>query len=101
MSQANQTGKRILVVEDDEIIRIGLAAILEKNGYAVTLAANGDVALGRLQTEPRPDLILLDMMMEAPACDGWRFLVRRKDDAAQAAIPVVITTALPVCSREW
>jgi CheY-like chemotaxis protein len=89
----------LLIVEDNEVVREGLAVVLRRAGYAVALAANGQEALAALRGGVRPDLILLDMLL--PAVDGWRFLEQRRQEPALAAIPVVIMTGLGVAGPEW
>jgi CheY-like chemotaxis protein len=89
----------ILVVEDDEIARTGLCYILLAHGYDVLTAGNGAEALERLRLDPRPDLILLDMIL--PSFDGWRFLPVWQRDPVLSAIPVVLMTGLAVASDEW
>src|SRR5262245_63909690 len=64
----------ILVAEDNEVAREGLAVLLRRAGYQVIPAANGQEALDRLDADTRPDVILLDMLM--PVLDGWHFLER-------------------------
>lgn len=54
--------KTVLVVDDEEDIRESVRMILEKNGYKVVTAEDGDDCLNKLQ-EITPDLILLDIMM--------------------------------------
>src|SRR5262249_22765243 len=83
---ASSTTRTVLVVEDNEIAREGLAAVLARAGCAVALAAHAGEALAYLRHYPAPDLILLDMMM--PVMDGWCFLMERRRNAALAAIPV-------------
>lgn len=90
--------RTLLVVEDNDAIREGLAAVLRSAGYRVHLAENGEEALRDLRAGPRPDLILLDMLM--PVVDGWHFLERLGREGPQPPVPVVITTAT-VLSREW
>jgi putative two-component system response regulator len=92
-------GKSLLVVEDNDVTREGLAVVLRRAGYQVALAGDGEEALDYLRGEPLPDLILLDMLMSG--VDGWEFLQRRKRDPALAALPVIIMTALGVASDEW
>src|SRR5437867_3435961 len=70
-----------------------------REGYSVVKSLSGKEARDYLSTEPAPDLILLDMMM--PRHDGWQFLNQRKGSPSQAAIPVVIITALGIASPEW
>ena len=55
--------KKIMIVDDEPDIRITLKAILEKAGYAVVEAVNGDDCLKKVQGGEKPDLILLDIMM--------------------------------------
>jgi CheY-like chemotaxis protein len=79
----------ILVVDDDEPARALLRRFLEKQGYQVRTAADGEEAL-RLARELRPDLITLDVMM--PRMDGWTVLSLLKHEAALADIPVLLLT---------
>jgi len=54
--------KKILIVDDEESIREVVSAVLEPEGYEITLAIDGADCLKKL-TKIKPDLILLDMMM--------------------------------------
>src|SRR4029079_4599115 len=51
-----------------------------------------------LQGTPRPDLILLDMLM--PVLDGWRFLERLRATPPQPRVPVIVLTGT-ILTREW
>jgi CheY-like chemotaxis protein len=93
------TGPTLLVVEDDEITREGLAAVLRTAGYTVATAGDGAVALRYLREHIPPALVLLDMMM--PVHDGWTFLHWQLRDPALATVPVLVMTALGVGSGEW
>jgi CheY-like chemotaxis protein len=93
------TGKAVLIVEDNEVERLGLAALLRREGYAVSTAADVPAAMALLHQGAAPCLILLDMLL--PGLDGWDFLTMRQRDAALAAVPVVILTGLGVASPEW
>jgi CheY-like chemotaxis protein len=88
-------GGLILVVDDDADIRQVVRAILESEGYAVALAANGRDALARLAQQP-PDAILLDLNM--PVMSGWEFHERLKSQKSR--IPVVFMTAGQEAQRE-
>jgi CheY-like chemotaxis protein len=90
---AEAVARSILVVEDDDDIRFGLTYALEDEGYQVTEARNGKEALDQLRAGTRPDIIILDIMMEV--MDGKTFLkiVRRDHPDDLAKIPVVIATA--------
>ncbi len=91
----------ILVVEDDAVQREGLRAILEREGYAVTLTAGPAEALARLSAGPAPELILLAMLFpRVPDGDGWSFLRERQRRPNVAAVPVILTTAVGK-GAEW
>lgn len=84
--------KRILIVEDDEAIRISLTQLLENEGYDVSVASNGQVALDYLAVaDPLPELILLDLMM--PQMDGATFRNRQLADPRLKHTPVVVMSA--------
>jgi CheY-like chemotaxis protein len=96
MTQADTV---ILVAEDNEVEREGLAAVLRRQGYAPALAADGRQALAYLRSWPAPALVLLDMLM--PGLDGWRFLEEFRRLPAAARPPVLVVTANPAIGREW
>jgi DNA-binding response OmpR family regulator len=79
---------RILVVDDDEDIRLLLRYELSPEGHEVLEAANGEEALALLAAQP-VDLVLLDIMM--PVLDGWDVLRRVEPESAP---PIVVITAL-------
>ena len=81
---------RVLVVDDEEGIRVLCRVNLELGGYEVVEAADGVEAL-EVARATRPDLIVLDIMM--PRMDGWEVLERLKEDARTVNIPVVLLTA--------
>lgn len=76
----------ILLVEDDEDVRDMLALTLEGNGFAVTRAENGSVALELLEGQ-QPCLMILDLVM--PDVDGRQVLARMK-----TRVPTVVISAL-------
>ena len=82
---------RVLVVEDDEIIREAIGLVLSEKGYAVAFAENGLEALRYLSTQVLPDVIVLDLRM--PVMDGWEFRAIQKDDPRMGLIPVVALSA--------
>lgn len=81
---------RILVVEDTLENRDILEAMLEDEGYQVSVAENGREALS-LVAKVKPDLILLDVMM--PEMDGFETCKRLKASSATQNIPVIFLTA--------
>jgi CheY-like chemotaxis protein len=101
-SKAKQTmtGETILVIEDNEIQREGLAFVLREAGYTVLTAKDGKDGLSWLRSQPTPDLLVLDMLIRQ-GLDGWHFLALRKQDPKLACVPVIITTGLGSACDEW
>ncbi|MFE1601991.1 response regulator [Methylobacterium sp. ID0610] len=84
----------VLIVDDEFGIAELLDAVLTDEGHTVLTAANGRHGLMRLaEAETKPDLILLDFMM--PVMDGPAMLRALAEDAATAAIPVVLMSSMP------
>ena len=77
----------VLVVEDDRNIAELLQMYLEKEGYTVTVAADGGQGLSAFRAG-KPDLVLLDVMM--PVMDGWAVC---RAIRAESATPVIMLTA--------
>jgi DNA-binding response OmpR family regulator len=82
---------RVLVVDDEPMVRETLNQVLSGEGYVVDLAVDGETALERVHAT-RPDAILLDLMM--PGMNGQQFLRALRDDPAFATVPVMIMTAV-------
>ncbi len=78
---------RVLVVDDEPMVRETLGQVLKDEGYVVDLAVDGESALARVRAA-RPDAILLDLMM--PGMNGWEFRAAQLADPALADIPVVV-----------
>ena len=81
---------KILLVEDNEMNRDMLSRRLEKRGYQVVLALDGEQGVGMAQTE-RPDLVLMDISL--PALDGWEATRRLKSAPDTKGIPIIALTA--------
>ncbi len=82
----------VLVIDDDEGIRIALAEILEMFGYHVAVAADGQEGVELLRLGLEPNVIVLDLMM--PRMDGWAFLARLRSDPKFQDVPVVVASAV-------
>lgn len=82
----------ILVVEDDQDIRLAMVEVLETEGYHTESATNGLEALELLHKIPKPCLVMLDMMM--PIMNGREFLDKVMQDAVLAPIPILIVSAV-------
>jgi CheY-like chemotaxis protein len=81
---------RVLVVDDDEVIRQLIAVNLQLEGFEVSTAVDGQDCLERVR-EVRPDVITLDVMM--PRLDGWVTAMRLREDEDTRRIKVVMITA--------
>ena len=81
---------KILLVEDNEMNRDMLSRRLQRKGYQVVLALDGQSGVEMTQTQA-PDLVLMDMSL--PVLDGWEATRRLKADTATRHIPVIALTA--------
>jgi putative two-component system response regulator len=88
----------VLVVDDDEGIRLLLRRLLESEGYAVTTAGKSEEVL-RLIAEVHPDLLLLDIMM--PGEDGAALCRHIRADRATSGLPIVLVTGHPDTTGIW
>jgi DNA-binding response OmpR family regulator len=83
--------KKIVLVEDDQFLGGLMSTKLEKEGFAVVRAYDGEEAVKKI-FEERPDLVLLDIIL--PAIDGFEVLKRLREDPQTAKIPVIMLTNL-------
>ena len=81
---------KILLVEDNELNRDMLSRRLERRGYQVVIAADGEQGVQLAQTEA-PDLILMDMSL--PVLDGWEATRQLKAAPETQSIPIIALTA--------
>jgi CheY-like chemotaxis protein len=81
---------RILLVEDNEMNRDMLSRRLQRKGYEVLIAVDGEVGVMMAASE-RPDVILMDMSL--PVVDGWEATRRLKGTPETASIPIIALTA--------
>jgi CheY-like chemotaxis protein len=90
-ARSERWSRSILLVEDDDDFRLGLAEFLRGEGYLVTCAANGLEALSYLKEAPKPpSVVLLDLKM--PVMNGWDFRAKMLEDSSLSAIPVIVLT---------
>ncbi len=80
----------ILIVEDNEMNRDMLSRRLERRGYAVLLATDGQMGFDVARANA-PDLILMDMSL--PVMDGWEATRLMKEDDLLKHIPIIALTA--------
>lgn len=81
---------KILVVEDNETSREMLARRLDRKGFVVVTAADGEQGYALARSES-PDLILMDISL--PGMDGWQVIELLKSETATREVPLIILTA--------
>ena len=79
--------KKILIVEDEELIGNLLQRKLRQEGYYASVAKDGEAALKQIREE-RPDIVLLDIVL--PRLNGFEVLSELKKDEALRQIPVIV-----------
>jgi len=88
MTNTPSQALEVLVVDDDELIRCTMKALLEIMGHKIVLASSGEEALAKLRTGLRADVVLLDMNM--PGLGGAGTLPRIR--ALQPELPILLAT---------
>jgi len=88
---------KILLVEDNEMNRDMLTRRLERKGYEVVIAVDGQAGV-EMASSAEPDIILMDLSL--PVMDGWEATRRIKADAATQGIPVIALTAHAMAGDE-
>ncbi|MEO8410698.1 MAG: HD domain-containing phosphohydrolase, partial [Propionivibrio sp.] len=81
-----------ILIVDDEPANLGVLSHVLQPHYRVRAARSGEQALKAAETEPRPDLVLLDVMM--PEMDGYTVLARLRAAPASRNVPVIFVTAM-------
>lgn len=79
--------RRVLIIEDDPAIADGLAYALEREGYSVEAARDGEAGLSAARARP-PDVVLLDLML--PGISGWAVCRALRQESA---VPILMLTA--------
>ena len=82
--------KKIMIVDDEEDIRVSVGQIFEVSGYEVIKAEDGNDCLNKLE-RAIPDIVILDIMM--PGLNGWDVAARIKENSKWSEIPIVFLTA--------
>ena len=83
--------KKILLIEDEEGIILPLKIKLEKRGFELIIARDGEAGLAALRSE-KPDLVLLDIIL--PKMNGFEILEQIKKEDGAAKIPIVVISNL-------
>jgi CheY-like chemotaxis protein len=88
---------KLLLVEDNEMNRDMLSRRLERKGYTIVMAMDGQEGVQKARSEA-PDLILMDMSL--PVVDGWEATRQIKAAAETERIPIIALTAHAMASDE-
>ena len=102
MVQAMSVARRgeILLIEDREDVREGLAQLLELHGFMVTEAADGDHGIRELTAQPQAfALVLLDLLL-GDSMGGVDFRLRQLGDPQLADVPTIVITATEVAADD-
>lgn len=91
------TGRKVLIIDDDEFMRNGVCQSLKRDGWEVSEAGNGRIGLASLG-QSRPDVIMLDLMM--PEMNGFEFLAEMRGKPEWRDIPVLVVTAKDLTAEE-
>jgi CheY-like chemotaxis protein len=83
---------RVLLVEDDALIRENLGEILLLEGYEVVPAIDGLHALELLREQPAPDLVITDLQM--PRANGWVLAMELRREPRLAKLPLVVISGV-------
>lgn len=82
---------KVVVADDDRMLRKAAETSLRRQGYSVTTASDGEEALQLIRSE-RPDIIVLDLII--PKIQGFDVLQTLKQDALTSSIPVIVLSSL-------
>jgi signal transduction histidine kinase/CheY-like chemotaxis protein len=94
---SSPVARKVLLVDDDEIMRESVRRVLEQEQWEVVGVSNGRFALEQL-AESCPDVILLDLMM--PEMDGFEFLLEMRKRSEWRDIPVLVLTAKDLTAED-
>jgi type II secretory ATPase GspE/PulE/Tfp pilus assembly ATPase PilB-like protein/ActR/RegA family two-component response regulator len=83
-------GRKVLIADDDRMVRLILKMLLQKDGFTVIEAENGAICMETARRE-RPDLLLVDLQM--PDMDGYQVLEMIRHDDGLSGMPVLVLTA--------
>jgi len=97
MNNKERLKKKVLIVDDDADFVEMNQRVLEQNGYEVTAAYSGQECLQQVQSK-RPDIVLLDMMMETWS-EGTNVVDKLRSSRATKNIPIILISAVNLRSN--
>ena len=92
------SNKKVLIIEDDADVRLGLHVLLKANDYDTFHAADGIAAISEA-VKHQPDLIILDLGL--PGGDGFTVLDRLRAITPLAVVPVIVVSARDVLGNNY
>jgi CheY-like chemotaxis protein len=94
-----KAGKRILIVDDDNLLRDFYSKVIVSEGYTATAVANGDDAIEALEQDSDFALAIIDLLM--PVRTGWELIEFMKENDEYKDIPVIALTGLAASFNEF
>lgn len=89
---SKESNKKILIVDDDELLRDFYSKVIVSEGYTPVKVADGDAAIAELNKDANYDLAIIDLLM--PIRTGWELIEYMKDNEKLKDIPVIALTGL-------
>ena len=96
---SDQTKKRILIVDDDDLLRDFYAKVINGEGLEAVSASNGDEAIEVLNSNSDFSLAIIDLLM--PIRTGWELIEYMKEDDQLKDIPIIALTGLAASFDEF
>ncbi|MBN2302284.1 MAG: response regulator [Lentisphaerae bacterium] len=90
--------RKVLVVDDDELVRAVINKVAERHNLQPVWAKNGNEAIGLLAQNNHFSAIFLDLLM--PNCPGWDVIAFIKDNEQTKNLPIVIVSGAPISENE-
>lgn len=94
-----KAGKRILIVDDDNLLRDFYSKVIVAEGYAAVAVGNGDDAIAELEKDSDFALAIIDLLM--PVRTGWELIEFMKEHDEYKNIPVIALTGLAASFNEF
>ncbi|ETR73402.1 MAG: hypothetical protein OMM_00979 [Candidatus Magnetoglobus multicellularis str. Araruama] len=94
----NPSSKPVIMIVDDSTVNLFLLEAQLKNEYEIITAINGSEAINKAKSSPKPDIILLDIIM--PDMDGYTVCSILKKESNTASIPIIFITSVDEADKE-
>ena len=94
-----KAGQRILIVDDDNLLRDFYSKVIVNEGYSAVAVGNGDDAIAELEKDADFDLAIIDLLM--PVRTGWELIEFMKEHDQYKDIPVIALTGLAASFNEF